>query len=156
MHAAHLLRDRAALTPDHEALLELATGRRFSYAELDARANRAAHLLRTAFGVRAGDRVAVLAHNSAAFVELFFAAGKLGAILVPLNWRLAAAELAYMLADCTPVLLACGAGTSDSRTSSHGSPSCRRCSRSTALTCRHRATRPSSRARRTAHPRRRR
>lgn len=110
MHAAHLLRDRAALTPDHEALLELATGRRFSYAELDARANRAAHLLRTAFGVRAGDRVAVLAQNSAAFVELFFAAGKLGAILVPLNWRLAAAELAYMLADCTPVLLACGAG----------------------------------------------
>ncbi len=110
MHAAHLLRDRAALTPDREALVELASGRHYTYAELDARANRAAHLLRTAFGVRAGDRVAVLAHNSAAFVELFCAASKLGAVLVPLNWRLAAAELAYVLADCTPVVLACGAG----------------------------------------------
>jgi fatty-acyl-CoA synthase len=110
MHAAHLLRDRAALTPEREALLELDSGRRCSYAELDARANRAAHVLSARFGVRRGDRVAVLAHNSAAFVELFFAAGKLGAILVPLNWRLSAIELASLLADCTPAVLACGAG----------------------------------------------
>jgi fatty-acyl-CoA synthase len=110
MHAAHLLRDRAALSPQREALLELATGRRYTYAELDARANRAAHVLAARFGVRAGDRVAVLAHNSTGFVELFFAAGKLGAVLVPLNWRLAAAELAYMLADSTPIVLVCGPG----------------------------------------------
>jgi fatty-acyl-CoA synthase len=110
MHAAYLLRDRAALTPDREALLELATGRRTTYAELDARANRAAHLLRARFGVRAGDRVAVLAHNSTAFVELFFAVGKIGAVLVPLNWRLSASELAYVIADCTPAVLVCGSG----------------------------------------------
>ena len=110
MHAVHLLRDRAALTPHREALLELATGRRFTYAALDARANRAAHVLRERFAVGPGDRVAVLADNSAAFVELFFAATKLGAILVPLNWRLAAPELAFMLADATPAVLACGAG----------------------------------------------
>ncbi len=110
MHAAHLLRDRAALTPDHEALVELASGRRYTYAELDARANRAAHVLAGRFGVGAGDRVAVLAHNSAAFVELFLAAGKLGAVLVPLNWRLAASELAYVIGDATPALLVCGRG----------------------------------------------
>jgi fatty-acyl-CoA synthase len=109
MHAAHLLSDRALLSPGREALVELASGRRFTYAELDARSNRAAHLL-AELGVGRGDRVAVLAHNSAAFVELFFAAGKLGAILVPLNWRLAASELAYVIGDCTPALLVCGAG----------------------------------------------
>jgi fatty-acyl-CoA synthase len=110
MHAAHLLRQRAALTPEREALLDLDTGRRYRYAELDARSDRAAHLLRGRFGVRAGDRVAVLAYSSAAFVELFFAAGKIGAVLVPLNWRLTALELAYQLADCAPAVLACGAG----------------------------------------------
>jgi len=111
MHAAHMLRDRARLLPDREALLELASGRRLTYAELDRRASRAANLLAQRYGVGAGDRVAVLAHNSAAFVELFFAVGKLGAVLVPLNWRLAAAELAYVLADSTPVVLVCGAGS---------------------------------------------
>jgi fatty-acyl-CoA synthase len=109
MHAAHLLSDRAVLGPGREALLELSSGRRFTYAELDARCNRAAHLL-TTLGVGRGDRVAVLAHNSVAFVELFFAVGRLGAILVPLNWRLAPTELAYVLGDCTPALLVCGGG----------------------------------------------
>jgi fatty-acyl-CoA synthase len=66
-------------------------------------------MLREAFGVAKGDRVAVLAHNCPAFVELFFAVGKIGAILTPLNWRLSASELEYIMGDCQPRVLFYGA-----------------------------------------------
>ena len=51
-------------------------------------------------GVAAGERVAILCHNSVLFFEVLFACGKAGAILVPLNWRQTPAELAPILADC--------------------------------------------------------
>ena len=105
MHAGNLLSDRAALTPHREAMFDLASGRRHTYAELNQRVNRAAHMLREGFGVGKGDRVAVLAHNCPAFVELFFAVGKIGAILAPVNWRLSVAELAYIISDCAPRVL---------------------------------------------------
>ena len=63
MHAADLLSKRAHLTPEREALLFTDTGERFSYAQLNERANRAAHFLRKECGVQAGDRVSILAHN---------------------------------------------------------------------------------------------
>lgn len=107
MHAAHLLRTRAHLTPHREALLELATGTRYSYAALDSRANRLAGFLRR-LGVGQGDRVAILAHNSVAYVDLFYGAAKIGAVFTPLNWRLVAKELAYILNDCEPKVLICG------------------------------------------------
>lgn len=107
MHAATLLGRRADLTPDREALVDLSTGRRFSYAELNARANRVAHWLRRR-GVGQGDRVSLLAHNSVAFADLLFACGKMGAVFTPLNWRLAPAELRTITADCTPKLLIFG------------------------------------------------
>jgi fatty-acyl-CoA synthase len=99
---------RAALTPDRVAMEELMTGRRLTYRELDERAARAAALL-TVLGVGVGDRVAVLCRNRIAFFELLFACGKLGAIAVPLNWRMPAAELIPMLADCEPAILFHGA-----------------------------------------------
>jgi fatty-acyl-CoA synthase len=95
---------RAALSGDRVALEELATGRILTYAELDARATAAASLL-AARGIGEGDRVAILCRNRIAFFELLFACAKLGAILVPLNWRMPPAELAGLLADCTPALL---------------------------------------------------
>lgn len=107
MHAGDLLSKRAELTPDREALLELATGHRFTYAELNARANRAANWLRD-YGVGLGDRVALLAHNSVLFVDLLYGCGKIGAVFTPLNWRLAAAELGYIVNDCTPRFLIFG------------------------------------------------
>jgi fatty-acyl-CoA synthase len=73
MHAADLLSNRARLTPDREALLELDTGRRFTYAELNSRANRAASFLREQVGVREGDRVSILAHNSVVYIDLLYA-----------------------------------------------------------------------------------
>lgn len=56
-------------------------------------------------GIRAGDRVAYLGRNHPAFVETFFAAAALGAVFVPLNTRLAAPEIAFLLEDSSPGLL---------------------------------------------------
>ena len=108
MHAADLLSQRSLLTPDREALVELAGGQRYTFAGLNARANRLAHLLRERLGVDKGDRVSILAHNSVAYIDLFYAVGKIGAILAPLNWRLAGRELAYILEHSRPKVLFCG------------------------------------------------
>ncbi len=107
MHSADLLTSRARLTPEREALLELHTGARYSYADLNGRANRAANFLLT-LGVRKGDRVSILAHNSVAFIDLLYGVAKIGAIFAPLNWRLVARELSYIVNDCQPKVLICG------------------------------------------------
>lgn len=99
--------ERAARTPDAEALV--ARGASLAYRELARRARERAAALRAA-GVTAGDRVAVLAGNDPALVEIFHAAPLAGAILVPLNARLAPGELARVLADAAPRLLLHGAG----------------------------------------------
>ncbi|MCX7382943.1 MAG: AMP-binding protein [Alphaproteobacteria bacterium] len=62
------------------------------------------------FGVGVGDRVAALAQRSTDVFELQFACFRIGAIFVPLNWRLAPVELAAILANCTPTVLAHDAG----------------------------------------------
>ncbi|MBC8449492.1 MAG: long-chain fatty acid--CoA ligase [Chloroflexi bacterium] len=107
MHAGDLLSKRAYLTPDREALVELPTGRRYTYAELNSRANRLANWMRE-LGVQKGDRVSILAHNSVAYIDLFYGLAKIGAILAPLNWRLAAREVIYIVNDCTLKVLICG------------------------------------------------
>jgi fatty-acyl-CoA synthase len=95
---------RAALSPDRVALVDDTTGRKFTYADLDARANRTARLLRT-HGVDDGERVAVVSRNRPALVDLFFACGKTGGVLAPLSHRLAARELGELLADVAPALV---------------------------------------------------
>jgi fatty-acyl-CoA synthase len=108
MHAADLLTSRARLTPNREALLYTHTSERFTYAQLDARANRAANFLRERFGVQKGDRVSILANNSVIYLDLFYGLAKIGAIFAPLNWRLTANELTYIVKDCEPKVLLCG------------------------------------------------
>ncbi len=107
MDTTTLLSNRARLTPTREALLELETGKRYTYAELNERASRAANWL-LGLGVEAGDRVAILAHNSVAYLDLFYGVAKIGAVFTPLNWRLVARELAYIVNDSTPKVLICG------------------------------------------------
>ncbi|UPT63178.1 MAG: AMP-binding protein [Hyphomonadaceae bacterium JAD_PAG50586_4] len=99
---------RAALTPHVVAFEDALTGRTLTYAALDDRASRAAFVLAD-LGVKRGDRVAILCRNRIEFFEIMFACAKLSAILVPLNWRSPAAELAPVLDDCTPALLVFGA-----------------------------------------------
>jgi acyl-CoA synthetase (AMP-forming)/AMP-acid ligase II len=89
---------RAAISPDAEALVDLASGRRFSYAELNTRCNRLVNAL-VADGLASGDRVATLLMNGPEFVETFFGAAKAGGVIVALNWRLVADELAFILSD---------------------------------------------------------
>lgn len=95
---------RASLSPDRVGLVDDTTGRQFTYAELDARANQTVRLLR-AHGVEEGERVAVVSRNRPALVDLFFACGKTGGVLAPLSHRLAAQELGELLADVAPELL---------------------------------------------------
>ena len=107
MHAADLMSNRARLTPDREALLDLHTGTRYTYRELNVRACQLANFMR-ALGVEKGDRVSVLAHNGVPYIDLFYGLAKIGAILAPLNWRLVARELEYIVNNCQPKVLICG------------------------------------------------
>ncbi|MEM7018510.1 MAG: long-chain fatty acid--CoA ligase [Pseudomonadota bacterium] len=93
-----LLAKRAFITPNLEALVDVATERRFTYAELNQRCNRTANFL-LEIGVQKGDRVGMLMMNSAEFIETYFALAKIGAVIVPLNWRLVPDELSFILKD---------------------------------------------------------
>lgn len=89
---------QAARFGDKTAVVDATSGRRVGYRELDARAVAVAAGL-TWVGVRSGDRVALLMDNSAEFLEVVFGVAKAGAVLVPINFRLAAPEVAYVLGD---------------------------------------------------------
>jgi fatty-acyl-CoA synthase len=90
---------RAELSPDATAFVEQATGRQLTFAKFNEKAERGSAALER-MGVGAGERVAILCHNTITFFEVLFACGKAAAILVPLNWRQTPAELAPILADC--------------------------------------------------------
>jgi acyl-CoA synthetase (AMP-forming)/AMP-acid ligase II len=92
------LKKRAELTPHHEAFVQVESGLRLTWSELDTRANRTANALH-ALGVRPGDRVALLLMNGPEMFESYAAIAKLGAIAVPLNWRLVPDELSFLLLD---------------------------------------------------------
>ena len=93
------VRDRARIAPDRVAID--AAGVTTTYGQLDARADRLAAALLAA-GLRPGDRVASLTHNSAEHVELLFACARGGFAMVPMSWRLTPHEIAYMVDDATP------------------------------------------------------
>jgi fatty-acyl-CoA synthase len=90
--------------PSRLAVIDPLRDRRVSYGALHERADAWTGRLARA-GVRSGDRVAVLAGNRLEHLELLAACGRLGAALVPLNWRLSAPEQAAVLRDASPALL---------------------------------------------------
>ena len=110
---------RAQLSPERVALLDpWSPGQRqpspelqqpqrppLSYRQLHQAASQTARLLQSACGIASGDRVAILAKNCRAYLELLFACGQLGAILQTLNWRLSGPELAAQLQDARPLVL---------------------------------------------------
>lgn len=95
---------QAEMRPDKIAIVDLDNGRELSYLQLDRRAIQLAGWLQ-ANGVSKGDRVAVLLPNCPEFFEIQFACTKAGSICLPLNWRLTAKELEYILNDSTPSIL---------------------------------------------------
>ena len=96
------LRRHAAQTP-HAPALTFA-GTTLSFGELEAASERVADAL-IAIGVGVGDRVAIIARNLPAHFELYFACGMVGAIMLPVNWRLAASEINAILSDAAPSLI---------------------------------------------------
>jgi fatty-acyl-CoA synthase len=92
-------------TPDKVAAVDLASGRRFTYAQFDARISRLAAHLRGRLGIKRGDRVAVLALNTTDTLEVQFACGRIGAVFLPLNTRLTVPELHYIVGDAAPALM---------------------------------------------------
>ena len=95
----------ATVRPHRTACVALATGERVTYRELDARIAACAANLGAQLGQLVGARIAFLGRNSIDLIALALACQRVGAIFVPLNWRLTGAELASLLADCTPRLL---------------------------------------------------
>jgi fatty-acyl-CoA synthase len=93
----------AAWDERRTALVDVSRNRRWTYGELFAASCRLSRLL-AAHGVRRGDRVAALAGNDVGFVPLFFATARLGAVLVPVNFRLAPREIDHVLEDASPRL----------------------------------------------------
>ncbi|MBI5442906.1 MAG: AMP-binding protein [Deltaproteobacteria bacterium] len=95
----------AELAPERPALIF--EGETIRYAELKRRADKTACWLQS-LGVEKSDRVAVLLENCPEFLELYLACAKLGAIFVPLNFRLTGTELGYLLSNSRPRLLVFG------------------------------------------------
>lgn len=102
MNVGEIMTRNAWRHPTGDAIVDPDTGRRSPFGQTNRRVNRLAHALRGEFGLRKGDRVAILARNSTEFMETFFAAAKSGTVAQPLNWRLAVPELARILADGEP------------------------------------------------------
>jgi fatty-acyl-CoA synthase len=95
---ADVLGERARLTPDKIALVDVDTQERLTYRQLDERATRCAQSWQR-LGLAKGDRVAILAHNRIEYLEVFFAAAKTGHVLVTLSTRLTPHELAHIVRD---------------------------------------------------------
>lgn len=108
MHAGDLLTSRVRLTPDREAIYDYDTNTRYTYRQFDRRVNRAANLLQNKLGLKKGDRISFYAHNCMAYLDILYAAGKIGAIIAPLNWRLSVPELIYITSDSRPSVILVG------------------------------------------------
>jgi len=99
MDLSDLIERNAAFAPGKPAIRF--AGSELTYAALAQRIGQAARALKSGLGVRAGDRVAILAANHPDYLVLLYACARLGAMLVPLNWRLAVPEQVYILCDAS-------------------------------------------------------
>jgi len=95
---------QAETRPQKLAIHDLDSGTALTYADVESRSSALAGYLQNV-GVVKGGRVAVLARNCPHFFELQFACAKIGAVVVPLNWRLTVPELQYIVENCEPKVL---------------------------------------------------
>lgn len=95
----------ALYSPDKIAIQELESGKEISYSALNGKANGIVQYLDLNFGIGKGDRVVVLAEYNIEYIALFSAAQKAGFIIVPINYRLAQAEVTDILLDAAPKLI---------------------------------------------------
>jgi fatty-acyl-CoA synthase len=98
-----LIERNAAFAPDKPAVHF--EGETLSYTAFNARIEQTARALKSELGVSRGDRVAILSLNRPDYLVLLYACARLGAMLVPLNWRLAVAEQLFILSDAAAKVL---------------------------------------------------
>ncbi|MCM3691515.1 acyl-CoA synthetase [Neobacillus niacini] len=98
------LENRARLSPNKKAIIDEDKNKSWTFEAVNKRSSSVAGWLKSQ-GVKKGDRVALLSPNDISYFDLLFACGKIGAIFVPLNWRLSEQELNEILLDCSPSLL---------------------------------------------------
>src|ERR1700736_72288 len=103
MDLSDLIERNAAFTPDKAATIF--EGETFTYAVFNTRIEQTARALKAECRVSRGDRVAILSLNRPDYLVLLYACARLGAMLVPLNWRLAAAEQMFILSDASAKVL---------------------------------------------------
>ena len=103
MDLCSLIERNAAFTPLKPAIHF--EGDTLSYAAFAARIEQAACALKSELGVNRGDRIAILSLNRPDYLVLLYACARLGAMLVPLNWRLAVAEQSFILSDAAVKVL---------------------------------------------------
>ena len=101
MTIASLVAARAASDGGRIAVISVPEAREVSYGELDSSANRIANSL-IGLGVRPGDRIACWMATSVAYLQLYLAVVKIGAVIVPTNERYLAEEAEYQFQDCDP------------------------------------------------------
>ena len=92
-------------SPDAIAFKDGESGQEYSYSTSFKAITTLAHQLRKQFNISSGDRVAVLSINEVEYVFLFFALQRLGAVLVPVNFRLTPREISHIVKDSEPKLL---------------------------------------------------
>lgn len=93
---------RARTSPDKEAIFDLDNNKRYTYCEVDNRANILANYLTEKLGIKKGDRVAFVSRNRMELFDAYYATGKIGAVLVPYNARLSVDELAQLVVSEGP------------------------------------------------------
>ncbi|MGB3488179.1 MAG: AMP-binding protein [Xanthobacteraceae bacterium] len=103
MDLSDLIARNAAFTPEKPALRF--EGGTLTYAQFDARIAQTARALKSEYGISRGDRVAILSLNRPDYLVLLYACARLGAMLVPMNFRLAVAEQMFILADAAVKVL---------------------------------------------------
>jgi len=102
MYIVDWLAKRSQISPNKVAVSDYHPDRRYSYRELNIRANKLANFLQSKCGVKKGSRIALLADNCIQYIDSLFAAAKVGAIWTPLNFRFAIPELEFVLSDTQP------------------------------------------------------
>jgi fatty-acyl-CoA synthase len=100
MNLSSWIERRADLSPDRPVIQF--EGETVTWSRFFEEVRSIARVLRDRLGVEPGDRVAHLGYNTPSYLALLFACARVGAMLVPLNWRLAAPEHAYVIADAAP------------------------------------------------------
>ena len=108
LNSGQVLTERAKICPRAEAVVDVATGVRLDFRQLNERANQVANAL-LALNFRPGERIACLMSNQSQYVESYYACAKAGLVFVALNWRLTVPELSFQVMDCGATAVIYGA-----------------------------------------------